>query len=88
MVAICCSKASTEANNTSIISYKILLDFPSSPKTHYEEVTKNELMLLAEHLNQKKLIFSAAGLFAVDHTMLYMIFGSIAAYLVIVLQFK
>lgn len=45
-------------------------------------------MLLAEHLCQRKIKFSAAGLFAVDHTMLYMIFGSITAYLVIVLQFK
>ncbi|XP_063912666.1 uncharacterized protein LOC135129443 [Zophobas morio] len=88
IVAICCEQASNEANNTSIICYKILLNYPSYPKSHDEDITRNELMLLAEHLSQRKIKFSAAGLFVVDHTMLYMIFGSIAAYLVIVLQFK
>ncbi|RZC39611.1 uncharacterized protein BDFB_000669 [Asbolus verrucosus] len=88
MLAINCEQTSEEANNTSVICYKILLNFPSCPKSHSEEVTKNELMLLAEHLSQRKVKFSAAGFFTVDHSMLYMIFGSIAAYLVVVLQFK
>ncbi|XP_044271280.1 putative gustatory receptor 28b [Tribolium madens] len=88
ILSICCERASNEANNTSVLSYKILLNYPSCPKSHSDEINKNELMLLAEHLSQRKVKFSAAGLFDVDHTMLYMIFGSIAAYLVIVLQFE
>ncbi|EFA12700.1 gustatory receptor 89 [Tribolium castaneum] len=88
ILSICCQQVSNEANNTSVLSYKILLNFPSRPKSQNDEINKSELLLLAEHLSQRRVKFSAAGLFDVDHTMLYMIFGSIAAYLVIVLQFK
>lgn len=63
------------------------MNYPSSPKTTREKIIKEELILLAEHISRRK-IHVSAGAFIVDYTMLFMIFGSIVTYLVIVLQFK
>ncbi|XP_018565913.1 putative gustatory receptor 2a [Anoplophora glabripennis] len=87
ILSISCDKTASEARRTSLISYKILMNYPSCPRTTREKIIKEELILLAEHISRRKVHFSA-GIFTVDYSMLFMIFGSIATYLVIILQFK
>lgn len=60
---------------------------PALPKDHFGRRLREELLMFAEHLGYRHVNFSAAGCFNVDCTMLFTIFGSIASYLVITLQF-
>ncbi|KAJ8961679.1 hypothetical protein NQ318_021278 [Aromia moschata] len=86
-LSVACDKTTTEANNTSTICYKILIKYLSCSRASENRKVKEELMLLADHISRRKVSFRA-GFFAIDYTMLYMIFGCVTTYLVIVLQFK
>lgn len=88
LLAICGDLSITESKKTSNICYKLLLNFLNTPTSLREKTTKEELFLLADLMSKRDVHFSAAGFFNIDYSMLFMIFGAIAAYLVIILQFK
>lgn len=78
----------TETKKTSVICFKLLLNFLQNPTSLWEKATKEELYLLADLIAKRDVHFSAAGFFKIDYSLLFVIFGAIATYLVIILQFK
>ncbi|KAJ8956791.1 hypothetical protein NQ314_006667 [Rhamnusium bicolor] len=59
ILSMACDKTASEARKTSLISYKILMNFPSSLKGTEEKIIKDELLLLAEHISRRNIHFSA-----------------------------
>ncbi|CAG9857522.1 unnamed protein product [Phyllotreta striolata] len=87
MLAVPCGNASNEARKTCLVSYKILLGFQGSSRFGRCKNVKEELLLLAEHVRARNVRFST-GFFPVDYNVLFLILGSVATYLIIILQFQ
>lgn len=87
ILAVSCEKAASEAKYTSRISYNILRSFSTELFPAHNNVVKEELLLLAEHIRARNIHFSAL-FFSVDYRMLFKIFGSIATYLVIIIPLR
>lgn len=87
LIAIPCEKATQEASKTSGICYNILFDLPS-PVTSDDFAVREDLTLLAQYASNNPINFSAAGFFNVNFGMLSTVLNSIAAYLVVLLQFN
>lgn len=87
MMAVVCAQATEKAKTTSAVSYKLLIEMPACPRSAFESQLRDELLMLADHLEYRQVYFTAADCFSVDYTMLFTIFGSVASYIVITLQF-
>lgn len=88
MLAVSCQQTCVEAHKTALISYKLLLELPMTEKTSPAHVLREEILLLTHEVEQRPCVFTAAGFFNVDCTMLLEIAASVASYVIIVLQFK
>lgn len=82
-----CGRASRKARYTSVVSYKLLIKMSELPKSSLQSRLREYLWFLAEYLGHRDVTVSAAGCFNVDYTMFFTILGSIASYMVVVLQF-
>lgn len=86
-----CQTITKETQKMSVISFKMLLenqpmvDRKKHSKIH---IINQELNTLALQTSQNKPIFSAAGFFTVDYSMLYDMVATIIAYIVIIIQLK
>lgn len=84
-----CQAITKEMKKTSVISFKILLENPQIdiPKKDLKINLINEaLYTVALQSAQNKLVFTAAGFFTIDYTMLYNMVATIIAYIVIIIQ--
>lgn len=86
MVAASCDSAAKEAYKTASIAYKLLARLPINP-TDAQEVLKEDLILLCNQSANRCPIFSAAGFFNVDLTMLSSIVASVTTYFIVIIQF-
>ncbi|KAJ9583545.1 hypothetical protein L9F63_022108 [Diploptera punctata] len=76
-----CSAISFEANRTGILVHKAL-------KAVEDSSVKEELEEFSLQLLQRKVQFTACGLFPLDFTLLCSIIGAVTTYLVILIQFQ
>lgn len=87
MVAASCDMAAKEAYKTASIAYKLLAKLPTSPSNVHEETLKEDLILLCNQSSNRCPVFSAAGFFNVDLTMLSSIVASVTTYFIVIIQF-
>ncbi|GLG92442.1 Putative gustatory receptor 28b [Gryllus bimaculatus] len=78
-VAAACTIAASQSKRTGIVIHKALIDI-HDPDLRHELMS---LQILHRHVQ-----FTACDFFVIDSTLLYSIVGSVATYLVILLQFQ
>ncbi|KAL3289157.1 hypothetical protein HHI36_003593 [Cryptolaemus montrouzieri] len=88
MLATACESTVAEAGKTISICLEYQNEIPTLPKTEELQMLKEELQMICHQAQAKKPVFSAAGFFAVDYTMLGMMIGSVTSDIIVVLQFQ
>ncbi|XP_045464431.1 uncharacterized protein LOC123673790 [Harmonia axyridis] len=86
MLAYACDCVETEASKIIPISLTYLNELPPLPKNSEEIALKEELTTLFEQSSLRPPIFTAAGFFTVNYTMLGFIIGSVTSYIIVTLQ--
>ncbi|XP_018577467.1 uncharacterized protein LOC108915813 [Anoplophora glabripennis] len=84
MITQICDRVTEQIKTTVSACYRNLITLPDNPTFDEECDDKLALKLFADHLSSSNVTFSASGLFPVDLTAFFMIFASIAMYLVII----
>lgn len=86
-MAISCAMATDKMRAVRVTCHRALINIGASPKSRLESVLFGELSRFVQHLERRKVHFSAAGCFDIDYGMIFTIFGSVASYIAIILQF-
>lgn len=86
-MSICCALATDKLKTVRIICHRALINMGVCPKSRLEAVLSGELSRFVQHMERRKVHFSAAGCFDIDYGTIFTIFGSVASYIVIILQF-
>lgn len=86
LIATSCEKATKEANLTACICYRILSKLPSSSKKL--KPIRKDVLLLAHQTSNLVPYFNAWGFFKINHTMISKILGSVATYIIVLIQFN
>lgn len=84
---MCCAQATEKVKSATIACHRALINIGACPKNRLESILMEELSRFAQHLERRKVHFNAAGCFNIDYGTIFTIFGSVASYIVIILQF-
>nr|XP_023030289.1 uncharacterized protein LOC111518161 [Leptinotarsa decemlineata] len=76
-----------EARKTPVICYVLLSDIPGIPKTDYQRLLKEELLLIAKQANTRKLCISAAGFFEINLGTIGFVLASVISNIIVAIQF-
>ncbi|XP_071051082.1 putative gustatory receptor 28a [Onthophagus taurus] len=87
MISASCEQTIQEKGRTQKICHRLLTNLPPILSKN-QEFFQQEFRLLAKQIDQIEVKFTAVGFFDIDNTLLLTIFGSIASYVIILLQFK
>lgn len=87
MLATSCEQTIEEMNESQRICHKLLAQLPGR-LSNAQEVLREELYIFANQIDHLNVQFTASGFFNVNHTLLLTIFGSIASYIIILIQFR
>lgn len=87
VLSVCCARATDKIKSARIACHKALIDIGPSPRGKLESALSEELSRFVQHLERRKVHFSAAGCFDIGYGTILTVFGSVASYIVIVLQF-
>lgn len=85
ILAASCDLATKEAKKTGYLCYKLTQEISGCSQS---TGIRDDLILFAQLATNQAPYFSAAGFFNVDYTMLLSIFGSVTAYIVVLIQFN
>lgn len=86
-MSVCCALATDKLKTVRIACHRYLISVGASPKSKLESILSDEIQRFVQHLERRKVHFSAAGCFDIDYGTIFTIFGSVASYIVIILQF-
>lgn len=86
MMAASCEQTIEEKDRSQKICHKLQIQLPVN-LSKQQEMLREEFRLLSKQIEQQEVKFTAVGFFNIDHTLLLTIFGSIASYVIILMQF-
>lgn len=77
-----------EAKKTGGICFSMLLMLDVIPENAQDTALRNELILLNQMAIHGCPIFTAAGFFSIDYSLILAIFGSVTSYMIVLIQFN
>ncbi|XP_044264710.1 uncharacterized protein LOC123011372 [Tribolium madens] len=88
MITKACVSTSNLIQRTPNICYKLLSNISIFPKSSNDQLLRKELILFAEQLSQRQVMFQVGGFLNINYGTLYSLFGSTAMNVIILLQFQ
>lgn len=86
-MSICCAQTTDKLKAARVACHRALINIGPYPKNRLDTILSEELSRFVQHLERRKVHFSAAGCFDIDYGTIFSVFGSVASYIVIILQF-
>lgn len=87
VLSAACAKAKYSIREGSLLLYEVMSQVPFNCE-HNEDFLQNDLILLAYSLTNRPFTFTVCGFYEIDYSLMFAMIGSIAYYVVILIQLK